>query len=511
MPLASPLKLPPLVQKYYDAHCEHWQSGWRKFVRRYLRQFEERCREQGIEPHEIQLSDVTDYAHACISQKSRERRFGIVRAYLIWCARHYPACAPAPHKLFPEFMEGSRRILPPIAEQYLAMRLPGWKYQETSFRVRRALWQLHGWLVARDLRLADLSRDRLVAFLSGLEGIESYRQLYLRRSIGQYLHWLSEHSEIPPFQLAGVVPVPWYQRKKTISAGGIAYLNFLPAVVKEGTKRCHQTGVSRFFSFLQKNGVEEKGLNRTHIDLWLRSLADDGLAASTRHHYIQKVRHYLHWQYDRGELKMAPERLLSAADLPKKPRLLPRPYPPDIDAEIQRRLKNSGKLMDQAILLLRHTGIRSNELWLLPDHCVQEDHAGNSFLKVPVGKMNSERLVPLDAETLALIANIRLLSMAARRDSDPKSDAPLRLVQGPVKNPAFYYILKTEFLSITQGLSSTESMELHRLRHTYATELLSAGMSLYGVMNILGHRTITTTLVYASVVRLAYEQFLCQL
>ncbi len=38
----------------------------------------------------------------------------------------------------------------------------------------------------------------------------------------------------------------------------------------------------------------------------------------------------------------------------------------------------------------------------------------------------------------------------------------------------------------------------HRLRHTYATELLRAGMRLTVLMKLLGHRTIAMTLRYAA-------------
>ena len=42
-------------------------------------------------------------------------------------------------------------------------------------------------------------------------------------------------------------------------------------------------------------------------------------------------------------------------------------------------------------------------------------------------------------------------------------------------------------------------MTTHRLRHTYATTLLSGGMSLVGLMRLLGHRSYKTTLRYAAV------------
>ena len=53
-------------------------------------------------------------------------------------------------------------------------------------------------------------------------------------------------------------------------------------------------------------------------------------------------------------------------------------------------------------------------------------------------------------------------------------------------------------------------MTPHQLRHTYATELANAGMSLQALMAILGHVTPEMTLRYATLasptLRAAYDQ-----
>ena len=48
-------------------------------------------------------------------------------------------------------------------------------------------------------------------------------------------------------------------------------------------------------------------------------------------------------------------------------------------------------------------------------------------------------------------------------------------------------------------MATPEPITPHRLRHTFATSLLNGGMSLYGLMRLLGHRHVGTTLVYAAV------------
>jgi hypothetical protein len=51
----------------------------------------------------------------------------------------------------------------------------------------------------------------------------------------------------------------------------------------------------------------------------------------------------------------------------------------------------------------------------------------------------------------------------------------------------------------SRDLADPVRITSHRLRHTYATEMLSAGMSLPGVMRLLGHRDHHMTLRYTAI------------
>lgn len=59
--------------------------------------------------------------------------------------------------------------------------------------------------------------------------------------------------------------------------------------------------------------------------------------------------------------------------------------------------------------------------------------------------------------------------------------------------------LNAALKTATDGLDIPGPVVSHRLRHSYATELLNAGMSLISIMKLLGHRSIHMTMRYAAV------------
>jgi site-specific recombinase XerD len=221
------------------------------------------------------------------------------------------------------------------------------------------------------------------------------------------------------------------------------------------------------------------------------------LHPSTRRHEIIQVRAYLRWLLERGELRRDPNDLVRSSDFPKLPTYLPRPLPQDIDDELQRRLRRvSTHSHYQALLLMRQTGIRIGELQRLSYSCVSRDSTGRCFLKVPLGKLNNERLVPLSDETIALIDTMREHAPLQRRFLvTPRATAPRSACDKPVPQRD----LRAALRRATEGLETSEPIVPHRLRHTYATSLLNAGMSLVSVMKLLGHRDYRMTLRYAAI------------
>ena len=99
----------------------------------------------------------------------------------------------------------------------------------------------------------------------------------------------------------------------------------------------------------------------------------------------------------------APRRSVNRTTRP--PRQLPRALPPDVDQALMAAV---GDLSDDfartGLTVLRGAGLRIGELLDLELGCVVDYGSAGTWLRVPLGKLNSERSVPLDEPTAAALA-----------------------------------------------------------------------------------------------------------
>lgn len=115
------------------------------------------------------------------------------------------------------------------------------------------------------------------------------------------------------------------------------------------------------------------------------------------------------------------------------------------------------------------------------------------------GKGNKQRLVPLSTK---LLTELRLFWKTHR---NPVWLFPGRRPDQPLTAEAVGAILRR--VKVRAGLKRRVST--HTLRHTFATELLEAGVDLFSIQKILGHRSLSTTALYTHV-RRSHLQEACQ-
>lgn len=266
------------------------------------------------------------------------------------------------------------------------------------------------------------------------------------------------------------------------------FVDSLRQTLKPSTCLNYRYSLFCFHDWLDHHGHSLETLKREQMSRWLEHLVERGQGPATRVQVIVKVRVYLRALNEAELLRTPADQLLRPSDLPKVPQYLPRPLAPTVDQQLQQRLAASQHPYHRGLLVMRNTGLRIGELSALSLDCLREDGLGSTFLKVPLGKLNSERLVPLDRRTRALIEGLQ-------RTGRPGRDL---LLETPRGKPTHKWCMQAALNEVTAGLDSTR-VTTHRLRHTYATTLLNAGMSLVGVMKLLGHRDYKMTLRYAAI------------
>ena len=243
-----------------------------------------------------------------------------------------------------------------------------------------------------------------------------------------------------------------------------------------------------------------------HIEGWLADMASGRLKVGTRRGRITCVRRFLCLMYIWGwEDAPAPDILMSR-DMPRQDKYLPRPMTPAMSKKLDRYLKGKKSLMAQSLLLLRRTGMRVGEMMDLQLNCLEKLKDGHYVLHVPLGKLHTERVIPVDAEAVAVVKRILVLrgKYPPLPDARRKS-AQFLLVRNNWRRPSYAGILAA-FGHMTKRSGIETHLTPHQLRHTYATELLRCGISLPALMKLLGHKDISMTLRYAEVSQVDLQQ-----
>jgi site-specific recombinase XerD len=370
--------------------------------------------------------------------------------------------------------------LPPDAQRFL--QTPQGTGAEGTLR------RFHRWMKARHLTATGLKIEDVESFLvNPIPGSGKSRALLRdKRRLIRYLHRLKDAGQLgfDPKQLS-------VRRKRPLPELATLYVKSLEPTHKRRTWEGYQSIISQFHERLDDHRISLKGLDRASMEQWMLALSDQGLAPVTRVRMLTATRIYLRWLFERNELRADPEDLIRSSDMPKLPTYLPRPLSPAQDATLQQRLEASSDRLHQALLLMRLTGLRIGELASLPRDCIRLDLDGQKFLKVPIGKLNNERLVPIDDRIVAIIE-----SLLQQIDHPTAHEYLIESIYG---NPVSQQRYGQALAEACEDIESAEPITSHRLRHTYATSLLTAGVSLPSVMRLLGHRDIRMTLRYAAI------------
>jgi site-specific recombinase XerD len=185
--------------------------------------------------------------------------------------------------------------------------------------------------------------------------------------------------------------------------------------------------------------------------------------------------------------------LIRREDLPRLPQRLPRPLTAEQDQLLQQEFLRRNDLGSNAFLLIRHTGIRIGECADLSSDCLRSTGPDQWAIHVPLGKLKTERMVPVDSFVRELVQRLRFF-----RSLDPLP-ADGRLLARPRTKQALVRQLRDYLHQICHAIGLSTRIVPHQFRHTFATEMLRAGVSFLAVMKLLGHTCPEMTIRYLDV------------
>ena len=217
---------------------------------------------------------------------------------------------------------------------------------------------------------------------------------------------------------------------------------------------------------------------RRHIEPFITSLTTavnsvtgEPITVADRIRRVHAVGNFLAEITEWGWDDAPPRRLIFRTDCLARNASCPDTCPSMRTANSLRHCRSSPyRLAADALLVQRACGLRIGELLDLELDCIHEIPGQGSWLKVPLGKLDSERMVPLDEEVLTLVDRITATRSPGRPMRHPRTGAPAdflfthhgkRLSQNAVR-------AELNRAAETAGLGHITP---HQLRHTYATAL----------------------------------------
>jgi len=287
-------------------------------------------------------------------------------------------------------------------------------------------------------------------------------------------------------------------KPRTIKQIFDSYLQSLAAVRRPGTMCQYRGTLNGFLWFLKHSYPEVHKLSQLrrdpHILGWLANLAS--YRTCTRIHQIYDLRKCLRDLEEEGIYGIR-ENLLVRRDFPHQDKYLPRPLSPEDDLLICDQLRKRDTVEANALLLMRATGMRIGECRNLSIDCLRDLGDRQWAIWVPLGKMHTERLVPLDDQGRNLIE--RLLALRDRAPGHARESSPFLLLRQDGRRPSYDRMATTLRKAVRKAHCSASRITTHQMRHTFATEMLRGGASLPAVKTLMGHSRIEMTMRYIQV------------
>ena len=259
------------------------------------------------------------------------------------------------------------------------------------------------------------------------------------------------------------------------------------------TVATYADAVDRFGRWLAtRNRGAVTAAGRGDVVAWISEQAEVGLAPATRALNLHGLRSFYDWLPDRAD---------DPTDRVPTPRIPPRDITPYRATEADRILAVAasepspcGRLAHAVLATLRYTGLRCAELCAL--QTADLDLAAADRRMEVVGKGGVPRVVPVAWPLRSILAAYLTESRPLETSSPWLFANPRSHVGGPWEGRLSPGAVRGIVVRAGDAARVAGRHHPHRWRHSFATEVLTAGVDVHTTQRLLGHVKAGTTAGY---------------
>ncbi len=277
--------------------------------------------------------------------------------------------------------------------------------------------------------------------------------------------------------------------------------DFLLSLVTEknmslNTESSYKADLKIFYTFINKQNINVSTIRKNDISKFFQIQRKRGFSDSTVSRRLSTIKQFFKFLVKEGFLDRNPcEDIKHFKQTKKIPSFLSEKETLRIlDVASSVGKNNVERARNKALIeILYASGMRVSELVSL-----RKSHfIGTPELILIKGKGNKERMVPISKIALTAIKNY-LVELKRSNTRFYKSEFlfPSRSKTGFLNRETFFLIIKA--IANSAGLN-TKNVSPHKIRHAFASHLLSNGADLRVIQTLLGHKNLSTTEIYTHI------------
>lgn len=284
----------------------------------------------------------------------------------------------------------------------------------------------------------------------------------------------------------------------------------------KNTVSSYQNDLKLFLGFLLTKNYRFENADEEILKSYLEDLYNQGIKPSSLNRKISTLKKFFQFLAAENINKNNPTLNIDhAKNNPNLPKYLsPKEVFLMLDA-VAKDNSHFGIRLSAMLEILYASGLRVSELVSLPISAIgknlENDQTTLKNYLIVNGKGNKERIAPLNKTSLKILekylqardemghSNSKWLfcgKIRINKDQDNFSKATKRVVDEHLTRQRFNQMLKE--LAVMAGVDENK-VSPHVIRHSFASHLLSQGVDLRVLQELLGHSDISTTQIYTHI------------